>query len=840
MRNTIIRLIYAAAVFAAAAFLFEIFLYRGTGSSLTGDMAEASLPVVTMETAGQEVNELYGLVSARDISKNRTVITPIAKDRKISFRITPGSEAVAGIAFELRSIDGSELIENGEVSDHTADDNGVIEASITIKDLIDADAEYMLMLSVTTESGKTASYYSRIMVTDTDAAEKELQFAQQFHKNAIAGTDKQAITEYIEPDAEQDNTSLEEVTINSSYDQVKYGSLAPAEELAPVTEIRDLQSETVMLRMSYILSAEIDGQKQYFDCTEYYRLRNGTDRVHLLDYDRTMQQVFDPGRESSYSDDVISLGITSSGLQMAESDGGSALAFVNAGRLYSCSTADETVSTVFAFAAPDSLDRRDNFGDSAIRILDVDETGSIHFLVYGYMNRGIHEGEIGTAVYSYSSEYKTVEELAFIPYAGSAELLEPQIRSMSFLNKGSRLFLLMDETLWQIDLSSRTATALQKNLTEGTYQVSSSGRMIAWKTDSSLMLMDCMNMKQQQIRADSGETVISLGFIEDDLIYGVTRNSDIITDPSGNELEPMYRVCVCDADQNILENYEMSGYYVTSCTVRDNQITLERMKKDENGTFTEAAADQILDSRTSSTGTNVLAARDSDDYGTLREIDMKGFKGSTVKQILPRMVLFEESRELKLPAVQASEDPRYFVYDMYAVSGYFADPSEAVQLAEEKNGNVIDGRGRYIWIKGNRKTSNQIMAITAVKDSGEGSIAACLNAVFAFENTAADAAPKLQAGKSMAEVLEETIPDAQALNLTGCSLDAVLYYVSEEKPVIAITDGGTKAVVITGYSDSEVVLMDPEAGTLSKIPREEAENMFTGTGDGYLAYLVLQ
>ena len=37
-----------------------------------------------------------------------------------------------------------------------------------------------------------------------------------------------------------------------------------------------------------------------------------------------------------------------------------------------------------------------------IKIARVDEAGSIDFVVYGYMNRGDHEGEVGTAVYHLS------------------------------------------------------------------------------------------------------------------------------------------------------------------------------------------------------------------------------------------------------------------------------------------------------------------------------------------------------------------------------------------------------------------------------------------------------
>jgi hypothetical protein len=806
---------------------------------MTGDLQNASLPVITLEVTGKTVNELHGCTSERDLSRFRTVITPLSEDRKVTFTVDTYGNTEAGLSFEVRSADGSELIEDGVIDGAQQDGSDRLQASFSLRDLIEKDTEYMLVLIITGTDGTKVRYYTRIVETDTDGAEKELDFAKRFHDAAIAGDGETAIQPYLETDAQETDISYENVSIHSSLSQVTYGTLAPEETVAPVIQIRDLQSETAMLRMEYILTVSGENGTDRYLCTENYRLRNGTDKVHLIDYDRTMRQIFDPSRADSFSDDVISLGINDSTLQMKESDGGSALAFVDAGRLYSCIPSESTVATVFSFGSPDSTDARENDRDYGIRILDVDEAGNINFIVYGYMNRGSHEGEIGTAVYLYSSMYKTVEELAFLPYSGSFELLKAQTEEMSFLNKSNMLYLLIDSTLWQIRLTDRSTTAVAQGLTSGTFRASSSGRMICWKENGKLTLMDCMNMQQKTVSAASGEMVVPLGFIEDDLIYGLARKSDIITDPTGNEVDPMYRVIVCDQDLNILEKYEQSDCYVVSGEVSGSQVNLHRMRKASDGTFTEAEDDQILDSKASGQATNVLTTAPTEDRETVCEIDVRGLNGSSVKSVLPKQVLFEGSRVVTLPEVQEKDTEFYLVYDMYGVAGVFGSPSEAVQLAEERGGNVVDGRNRYIWKKGNRLASNQIMAITAVQDAGEGSFADCLNAIFSLEGEASNAAAKL-AGNNMAQAIEETVPGALSLNLTGCSLDAVLYYVSCEKPVTVITDGGNKAVLITGYNDKEVVIMDPEAGTLSKVTREEAEKMLTGTGDSCLAYLVLQ
>lgn len=52
----------------------------------------------------------------------------------------------------------------------------------------------------------------------------------------------------------------------------------------------------------------------------------------------------------------------------------------------------------------------------------------------------------------------------------------------------------------------------------------------------------------------------------------------------------------------------------------------------------------------------------------------------------------------------------------------------------------------------------------------------------------------------------------QVLDLTGCNIEEVLYYVSCGSPVFSMT-GSTDAVLIIGYDSNSVVIFDPALGT---------------------------
>ena len=74
------------------------------------------------------------------------------------------------------------------------------------------------------------------------------------------------------------------------------------------------------------------------------------------------------------------------------------------------------------------------------------------------------------------------------------------------------------------------------------------------------------------------------------------------------------------------------------------------------------------------------------------------------------------------------------------------------------------------------------------------------------------------------------------LDLTGCNLEEVLYYVNKGTPVFAMTSG-TDAVLIVGYDVNSVTVFDPAAGSNKRMTLEEATDLFKQSGNVFLAYL---
>ena len=67
---------------------------------------------------------------------------------------------------------------------------------------------------------------------------------------------------------------------------------------------------------------------------------------------------------------------------------------------------------------------------------------------------------------------------------------------------------------------------------------------------------------------------------------------------------------------------------------------------------------------------------------------------------------------------------------------------------------------------------------------------------------------QLNKGETVIGILEENLVQAQILDLTGCSLDAILYYVNKDIPVLATLNDGN-AVLVIGFNELNIVVMDP-------------------------------
>lgn len=807
---------------------------------MTEEMSAASLPVIYMKLDGQELNCLRGYTVQPEIGYVRETISPLGDGRSISCTIEKYGRTVDEISFEVRSVDGKRLIEEGTLTDYTENQDN-IQLQFKIKDLIDENTEYNLTLMLCMD-GKIVYYDTHIILAPDYHIAEKVSFARTFSDKTFDKEAAQELVKYLESNSQGDNSTFGIVTIHSSFQQITWGNLNVTQETEPIFYIRELAQQTASIESEYLVSVRGSGGVSYYRVNEFYRLRYTVDRIYLLNFERTMSQIFEAGDEDNYAGNKIVLGIQSKDTELVESDGGNTFAFVNDGRLYMYHASENKLAVLYSFYDTRNADPRTMYNAHDIKILNIDETGNVRFAVYGYMNRGRHEGQVGITVYYYNSMLNTVEEEIYIPYGKSHQILATEMKQLSYVSKSNIYYFILDGDIYAISLDSRSYEVLAENLEEGQFQISNDQSMLVWQegenpdSSTSLVLMNLNTQVRTMIEADTGDYIKPLGFMENDLIYGTAHKQDLYTDNTGITTFPMYQVKIQDESGNILKEYAQTGIYITGGNIADNQLILKRAVKNEDGiSYTETTDDQILNNAEAKIGVNLLEKPVTENYETIEQIAVKDvIQTKKLKLLTPKEVIYEGNRTLDIE--EDMESVHYYVYAKDGVIGIYSNVAAAITLADNNSGVVVDGHGRYIWIRGNRNTRNQIMAIHAVQATEEkSSIAVCLDTMLAYEGISKNCQYLMDNGQHILSILEENLPDAQILDLSGCSLDAILYYVNKDIPVMALM--GNEAVLIIGYNDSQIVLMDPQSEELYKKNITEAATWFAQNRAIFLSYL---
>ena len=462
MRNFWIRTIYAICLYFAATAIL-IALGGREESEDTQKMREATLPAVYFQRQEMPLDPVPGFTGKLRAGEYRSSLVPVGEDRMLTVAIDCGEERLAGIGYEVRSLAGDRLIEKKEIEGYRRDDDGTIRAEIALQDLLEMGEEYRFMLEVTMGEAPVR-YYARILYASdsrTKDLDDALSFASEFHEKTMAGDEDGWLLTYLEPDASSPG-SFSGADINSSISTITYGDLECREEMAPVFSFTNVQEDRLDLQGDFVFSAEdSEGVRKWFRGREYFRVRRGSQRFHLLDYKRSVTGVFDPSQEDIYRKNAVSAGAVQIGEAM-ESPSGKSIAFTGGGSLYGVFAESDTVAHIFGFADPESTDRRELFDGSRIRILSIDDDGNTDFIVYGYMNRGAREGSVGIAKYYFSREHRTLREQAFIAYDGSFEVLCEQMdRTLCMNGNGSFYFALNGKLLEYDPESGELGTAVE-------------------------------------------------------------------------------------------------------------------------------------------------------------------------------------------------------------------------------------------------------------------------------------------------------------------------------------------------------------------------------------------
>ena len=833
MKKILARAGILGAIFVAAVVIFSILTSR-QNADMTVDMGNASLPQIIFETEGYELNPLAGYTSEMDLTAMRDTLTPLDKDGNLTVRIKKSQKKIKDFSYTVYSLNVQKTLAEGKA---------VIKDGAAILSLgaaMGEEKEAVLKIELQPEDGQEIRYYTRITLAKEYHIRECLDFIEQFHTDAITKNPNNSIASLLEPNAAADNGTLQHVTLHCDYNQVLWGELKPEVVGDVQWNIKEGTTTYTSVQLKYkVRTTAADGAEALYYVKEYFRVRYYREKFYLLDYDRTMEQLLDENSKM-FSPDGIDLGIVPEDISYVTNKDGTVISFVQARELWNYDQDEGKLSRVFSFLSDENDDIRNEFDQHQIKIISVDEDGSTTFAVYGYMNRGQHEGKVGAAIYYYNLKKNFVEEKAFIPSRQSFAIAEDELGKLIYYNhEKEHLYVMLDGSFYRIYLKDEGKEVIVGGLSENQYAASSDGHLIAFQTGgeyeqaSEIKVMNLQTEKEYTVEA-GGATVKPLGFIYDDFVYGVSRAEDAGKTVSGTSVVPMYRLEIRSTDNQVLKTYENEGVYILDVFIEDNLLTMNRVAR--NGEiYTAVASDYITGNEELEVSNIQLEAYQSEteQRKMMFSFDSK-IEDISPKILKPKQVLFENPVTVTLDA--GVTEGNYYVYGLGQLLGVYDRAGYAVVKANAISGVVVDSSQVCVWEKGNRDLSYEIEGFqSTVVQEGESTLAASVRAITEYEGNPIDVMKEMANGRSAIQILTN-YTKGRGMDLTGCTVEQVLYIIGKGTPVIALTDH-MNAVILTGYTSDTVTYMNPADGSVHTVSTEEVAAMSAGSGNTFIGYV---
>lgn len=813
MKKGLIKVGVLLLLFLAAAGGTAVFINRDKTVG-TRKIEDPKLPVIYMEVSGVLVNPMYGYAREMEEQYMRDGLTPLVTERELTMVLNPMESKVDTVNYRVSTADGTTVVENGKITG-LSEDGDSLRADFKLETPILMNQEYTLRFDVTLKNGKTYYYYTRLLQRAGINTSQYLDFVQDFYQKCIQRGSTTDISARLEPDETETNSTYTALNIHSSLERVTWGKMSVQMEQKAFPVIKDINETTCSIALRYVISDQKeDGEPDYYNVTDFYRMRYSESSVRLLDFERKTQELYD-GANTELTSKGINLGVVDKTIQYQSNVNADIVAFVQEGELWSYNRSANKTTQIFSFRNG-SLDVRKNLQEHGIKIVRVEESGDIDFVVYGYMNSDHHEGEVGIAVYHYGAELNQVEEELFIPMKSSYEYIKSDMEMLSYVTKDDILYLILEDDLYQVNIKEKTWQMVQENLEPDCYVVSKSQASIAWMNEMqenasvSITVMNLETGESYTIQAPQGQKMKALGFMNEDLVYGLANDGDIVTDNAGNTTFAMTSVRIERFGGEIVKEHHEENVWVSNVNLEEGLLELQRVQW-ENGAYVSVSSDHIMNNLQKNEETVSIRLITTERKATQIGLDFdKSVTNNNVLYIMSNLVEQEEIPTVDIEQAR-QESSIYYVYAKGVLDSTWSKVSDAITRADSQMGVVLNRQQQYVWERGNRDDTHQVNLEEVPQVVLSGTI---------DENT----------------VQQSLGEDYTVLNLTGCSLDSILYFVNKGNPVIAkVSD--TVNVVIVGYDAKNTILYYPATQEKGYFGMQDSTNLFSDAGNVFIGYM---
>ncbi|WP_276980565.1 hypothetical protein [Johnsonella ignava] len=798
---------------------FIMLVQKGTkGGPVYTSIEEPSLPVVWVEMAQRHMNCMRGFLNDPGPDVAYDTLTSVPEDSRLKLFIRDGSITITGIKYEIRSADLSELIDRGSINDfaNSENENG-IDFELPIGNYLSEWRQYRLDLTLVTENKGDVHYYTAIMKCQQEELIKMVELAASFSDRNFDYDAARENATYLESDDTGDNTNLGLVNLKSSYEQLTYRKL----NLRPVgvKDIRLCSYDGYMgeLKITFSAGSKNDNkQAELYEISESFIMRVGPERLYMMDYTRTMSEVF-LGDTQLFNAEKIELGINGAGkISGLSSPDERFRAFVSNRDLILIDrgTADESgTKTVinpsavklYSFRSGVDSGLRSAYDRNDIKILKTGDNGSVDFLVYGYINRGKHEGETGIIYNRYDPQKNIIVENFFIPINKTYGEIREDVLTLAYLGGNNNLYMKIGSVVYSIDPEGGSSIVVAEGLRDGCYSISPLESRFAWQVkqdrDGSgiINFMNFDTGTKQEIKAEQGKLLSTKGFIDSDLVLAISDEniSWIINDKK--TVTPYNAIEIINDLLEVQEHYERVGNFISDVRVEGGRVHLKLLNKNGDTSFNFIADDTIV-SNTDIVSDDIkgIGYYSSEDKGRVFFTESDFVNGEKIKKLeVPENISYETTKNIDID--QNEQEYRYNAYVHGDMVSSHENPTRAIQVAYAGMGRV-NIRGNIFYARA---------------------------AVLGYK--------MLKVPATRAEDFMQARMDDTLTSLMGISLRQSFYFLNKNLYVLGYSDGGAP-LLIYGYDRNSVYVYDINAGDTKKIPLNQAEIMFNGSYNDFSCF----
>lgn len=885
--NVLVRVIVMIMVFVITIYFVNIFENRNY-KNLAKEMNDAELPLAYVSYGDTLLNCMHGYTSDVDITLLRDSITPIDEQKHIEILVQNDKKYASGYSYEIRSIAGDSLVEKGDIE---AADNGsgYDELDINVRMDLKKDMEYMLVVKASSEKGLAASYYTRIVVNDDYHEAELLKAVQDFHDasfdfnaletESVIGTYK---TEYAGAST-GDSFGLGHVNLANDYADIMWDGLKPTVVSDINIYIKEIDVNYAVIEMEYNASSITDQDvTSYYAVKEFYKAgyslvevsdseAGGEDsygdasydeeysytdeesqggqveetshtepKITMFSYDRYVDEYFDRTGIDALNN-VYEIGIVSSDdLEYRYVKNNRKIAFVRNGQLWMYDYDQGEIIRVYSFCADDYTEDAATYDAHNINIMEFADDGNLTFSVYGYMNRGDHEGKLGIGLFTFDYSTLEVDELLFVECNVPYEAMKTETSRLTYYD-GQKFYYMMGGKVNAVDIKNRKQSYIAENLSAGDVKVSADMSVMAFgenEDQSQNTRITLMNMKtgsSYDITAGDGECLICYGFKDSDMVYGVSDIADAGVDAdleSFSETKyseesrdniPAKRLYIVGSDGSQIKEYAKDGCYLMQVDVNANLLYLTRGEK-SNGKFV-AIKDDFITFKEDDNKQTIGTVHNSSitGYDRLYFTVPENIYLSYIPNLNITKEKIDDQNSYMIMTIER-EKVTYHVYDNLGLSKIYDVAGDAINYAESVAGIVVSSDGEVIYRKMESQEYNTIAAGIFHHSTGivDASLADCLYMVLNYQGVQVTE-DEIKQYSDPVTVLN-TLGKKKGINVTGLSLDMLLGYVSDGIPVISRIDDG-RYVLIVSYNDEDVRYYDPVENKEIVVSREEYIDM---------------